>query len=90
LAFASFGWPVAGADLLWEKNILADRWLMAGAKLMWEKNTAGWLSQPAEQGDCLCIVASLFIELVIFHPNKTTGSWWSHCQETSRAHGSYC
>ena len=29
-------WPVAGADLLWEKSTAG--WLVAGADLVWEKN----------------------------------------------------
>ena len=38
-------WPVAVADLLWEKNIV-------GWWLVWEKNTAGWLADKlAEQSD---------------------------------------
>jgi len=40
-------WLEAGADLLWDKNIVG--WLVVGADLVWEKNTASWLANKTAE-----------------------------------------
>ena len=40
---------MAGADLLWENNIVD--WLVAGADLVWENSTASWLADKPSDAE---------------------------------------
>ena len=71
-------WLVAGAGLLWEKNIAG--WLLAGAGLMWEKNTVDWM-QWTEWEWLVVTVTGYSLRPGVWDLHITTRVCFRHCQE---------